>query len=277
MKSDLSHSSVSKKGHRGVLCPGNAANLGRVTHPHTGHFPAAVTATVEAITRHTGRTPAVERLRHNKWQLALTDGRVEVTMRFKRFSVGGRTRSVFSSITVDGKKHGDYCCAECLADLLDKAAPGAAPAVPDPMPPAAPVEQAPVLVQQWFRTMHAVLTKHNAKHDTQLVAEIGSAEDGRWVAGIEFPRGSLRLYFRRTSIRRGATSWAWGLDREALQLIIDGFDRTKDTAGDLDKALELLMGSAPGTRPAAPGSIGRPSDAKAVNSVQVRRSTVIRV
>jgi hypothetical protein len=241
--------------------------------PHTGPFPATITAVIADITNNAAQPPVAEQIRRGKWRLTITCGRVHAAVRFKTYFHGGRTRITQSAIEVDGKHTSSYCCGQCLADLICRTSPDAAPAIPDPMPEPAAVENAPPIV----RIVYQGMNKGTAKND-EVTVQLGNPSPERWVIGIDFPTGSLRLYFRHFSRSRGATGTSrWSTDRNPIQLIINGLDRTRDVDGNMAKALELLLGSAPSSKPEAPHTIGRPADAKRTNSVLVRRSTVIRV
>ncbi len=217
-------------------------------------IPKAVRKYADWLERGIRHPVTVKQTSKNTWQVTAASDRVRVTVDFRR-RPGGQPKWAASTLTVDGKPRELANGRKHLAYIFRN---------PDgthevtPMPPHAPVEEAPVLVQQHYRSL-------TSQAGPDLV-QVGRRDDGTWVFGIDGQDRSLRLSFARKGID-------FFLE---VELVVDGVNRSFEVGNDLAAAMRVFSGNGSAS-PEAPASTGAPTPAARVNSVETRRATVIRV
>lgn len=233
------------------------------THTPSVLAPKAVTRTAAKITS-AGFEPRTHYTTDGRWHTEVEEADTHALLEFTQ-SLSGKTTLTKQTITVADEPAVAVCCVDCVLDNLKRARNRArGPVLPDPVSNELPIEQAPVIVQ---RSYSMIIDKLPA----DAVVTTGSIGDHRWVLAIDLPTSTVRIYYRQHGNR-------WRNDkRRPFQLIVNGTDQTDIVGDDMDAMLQMLLGGAAAPAPTSVQSVGRPQDAKAVNSLQVRRSTVIRV
>jgi len=227
-------------------------------------WPKEVRRLVTAL-REDGFSPVVTGEPGRSWEVAVEGERIRVTAAFT-FS-GGRTRRRPGTCTVDGEPHALVPQRE-LRDFWDEhegtPAEVPAPVLTEISDPGGRVVPAQV--------KFAVDRLASAAGDR---AEVRVGVSGsHWVAGIDLPGGDgLRMLFTRSR-------HMWDLDRgRPLQVIAGGEDKSAEAAGDVEKAMALLVkGSVPpaGESPPGAGPVRRAAPARRDLGVETRNMVVIR-
>lgn len=212
--------------------------------------PEVVREQADAV-RAVGLEPAVEQVTDRLWRVSVVTDRVLATADYKRSS---KRRWYWSGggLWVDGVPR---ALVEDMAQLARLVAdPDGTRVEVSPVPAPRKPGEAPAVVQQAYWL---------------LVRKFGSSvslgcDGAQWVTGLDLPRGSFRIRYRRA--QRG-----WDF---ALELVIDGVDRSDEVRSSISAAMALLL--APGEGPETPSVMGEPSGGARSNSVEERRHSVIR-
>lgn len=215
-----------------------------------------------------GRELAVEYIANGRWQITISDDRVQAVLMLRQTPLG-RIRLRGTSLTIDGKLLRLPRGAERLAQIFDDpdSALQAGTPAEQTLPPEHPIHHAPPVVRHHFYSL--LMRMRRAKEGVKL--DVNECEHG-WTLTIDVEGDGLK----KTSLRLNYTQRRhWGFDpQRPLDLWIDGEDRTDDTRGDMTKALRMLMRGpeAPTSTPAING----PASSQRSNAVETRRATVRR-
>ena len=220
--------------------------------------PRIVADMARKLHRDTGREPDVVMLPGRLWRLTLENERVHLTVDYRSRRPGGSTRWAGSTLTVDGESRPLAQNYEHFVEIFRN--PGMKGELA-PIPPGGDITEAPAVVRGFYE-----------KNQRAGIYDLRAGFDGdRWVIGLDHPRGGLRFTFRC------GLNGKWGADPAApMQVVIDGIDRTAETAGDLENALALLGGHPSEDSAPAGGLVASAQASSRANSVEVRRATVIR-
>jgi len=225
--------------------------------------PRAAAMMAAELHKATGHRPSVAYLGAARWQLQLSNDRVELTIDYQGGS-GKRAKWAGSTLKVDGERRelardfDDF--VRIFADPDGRDVTGL-----DPVPDDGNITGAPPIVQDQYRQLAG------------QIGELATVEAGqagrRWIIGVTFAgrEAGLRMFFTRA--RHGGL---WTPDpRRYLQVVVDGQDISGQVGKDLDQALARLM-PRPGEPAPSAGPVTAPADRARQNSVEVRKATVIR-
>lgn len=227
-------------------------------------MPAVVTALVDEITLTVGIAPAVER-RAGMWRVTLENHRVHAEALFTL--VNGRTRQASGRLVVDGVEVPAVDTVNELARVFhdpDGTSQNEQPGGPiTPRPPSRPITEAPGSVR--------------FVHD-RVVRILGTAEPvysgvtaaGRWVIGVDLAVLSFQLAYQRNGNK-------WRLaTKQPITFIVNGTDFSADIGNDLEQMLTVLKQVYLGDAAGPTQAINAEAGPARTNSVDVRRTTVIR-
>lgn len=220
--------------------------------------PRIVAGMAAKLHRDTGHKPEVVMLPGKLWRLTLENDQVRLTINYRSRKPGGSTRWAGSTLTVDGESRPLAENYDHFVEIFRN--PGMKGELA-PIPPGGDITEAPAVVRAFYE-----------RNQRAGIYELRAGCDGdRWVIGLDHPRGGFRFTFRR------GLDGKWRVDPAApMQVIVDGADRTAETAGDLEKAFALLGGHLGEDGAPAGGPVAAAQASSRANSVEVRRATVIR-
>lgn len=216
------------------------------------------------LERDTGVTPTIEEIPGlpTRWVLTHANERVRMTLTVQA-AKHGRYTWLDSTLEVDGKPRpvaDTYSHYVRIFNDPDERPPERE--IPDPLPSAAG-EVMPPLVSQHYHGLVRSLSP-----DRVTVGHHGN----EWAIDLRSEDGSsfLRLSFRKA--KRGKPT----ADMR-ITLIVEGRDRSREVAGNLEAAMALLARQAtPNTGPAGQGDGQESTSGQGYGSVGVRRHSVIR-
>jgi len=235
----------------------------------TGYIPPAINAMVQRLQQATGHTPTVTQPCSTVRHLELSNDRVTLTIDYRRNS-RGKWCWIDSKLYIDGrerpKAQGFDDFVRIWGDPDGTNTPQAEPVTLPEVTPLPDDTELPAAIEH----LRSIIRGSQADDDRNY---IGQTDDG-YTLVLQGTKGTAHLYFTRT----GKGEFSYGLDPQTPFRFVDhdGIERTDECNGQLEVLLEMFLGASrvvPGPTP----SIGRPRQAAAVNSVTVRRSTVIRV
>lgn len=226
--------------------------------------PAEVRQMCRSLYRATGVPVDVERLEDGRWFLALNVGRVRMIGYFRR-TAGRELRFGDSTLEIDGQLVKNCDGADHLAQivrdpdshvrasLLEQALKH------EPITPAHP-DDAPAAVRHTWGTLAS-------RPPEGATVAVGTQDDGKqWVIEATTEQGILQMGW----VNQGGV-WM----RSSLR-ITDADGKIHIVPDDqVDTVIRLLFGDGDSTV-AAPASMGRSASGARQNSVEVRKSTVIR-
>lgn len=223
--------------------------------------PKYVRRGVADLKRAIGVEPTIE-FNDGRWLLVVNGERAKLTWEFRYLSTGRLQYNKAPMLTVDGKTRkleatDDRTYLRSLFNPPQETSSGATEVL---------VKHAPAIVQHNYWA----IANYFASRGVEAVVRV-TQQDHLYSINLEMETKSLRMRFSRNAGR-------WNYDPERpIQLIVDGEDRSADVAGNLAKALAALCGTPGPPASGGPPAIGGPSSPARNNSVETRRSTVIRV
>lgn len=219
--------------------------------------PKYVRRGIAHLQRVLGVDPIVE-FSKERWLLSVQGERAVLTWEFRYLSTGKLQYNKPMMLTINGETR-PLAPGDDIRSLLNP--PQAIPLGGTEVP----VKNAPAVVQHNYWAIVNYLRSRDLEGVVRL-----TTQDGVYTLGLETEAKSLRMRFRQSMGR-------WSSDPELpIQLIIDGEDRTGDAGGNLAKALASMCGT-PNPPASGPPGIGGSVGPARNNSVETRRSTVIRV
>lgn len=197
-------------------------------------------------------------LPNGTWQLTLVSDRVQLEARY-----GPKGKPLGAVVVIDGEAMPYHYSEVELLDVLRHPGEFArGELVPMPEHDGSRV---PAIIQHSVGLIHAKLAGHEG-------ITVSAAFNGiQWVVGIDMENGDgMRMFIRRHGKHYAQSQF------RPFQVRARGEDLTEQAGDSIESALLALLGCQdPEPASARPRVHGQP--AQAVNSVQVRKSTVIRV
>jgi hypothetical protein len=205
-----------------------------------------------------------EQIDADTWRVEVTTDRITADSTFGR-RPSGSWKQTSGTLTVDGQERDPVSWAE-LKSLLDSYD-GETVELYEITRPTDP-SAAPRHLQDMYHSYAAKVGKERVG--------IGQDDTGRWIVAIDIVTDDNNTHLRFMQ-PAGVTGQDKVRPSDAIQLIVNGADRSKEAAKmNISKLMDLVFGR-PDNDTGAPHPGAGPAPAKRNNSVQVRRATVRRV